>query len=111
MRHNRDEVIKRITQEFERLDQLVSNLSSDEWNQRLRRPEGKDPWTVKDALAHITHWKADVARSARGLPRPPEERGLQETDGNHLIYMRWRNRSPRKFLPGTGRYSKMCWLH
>ena len=62
------------------------------------RPESKEPWMVKDALAHITYWRADVARSARGRRRPPEERGLGENDANHLIYMRWRDRSPQEVL-------------
>jgi hypothetical protein len=53
---------------------------------------------VKDALAHITHWKADVARSARGQRQPPEERGLNESDGNHLIFVRWHDRSPKEVL-------------
>jgi len=98
MRHNREEVIERTNQEFELLDQLVANLSVDDWNRPLLRPETKDPWTVKDALAHITHWKADVARSALGKPRPVEERGLNESDGNHLVYMRWHDRSPQEVL-------------
>jgi len=53
---------------------------------------------MKDALAHITHWKADVACSARGQPRLPEQRGLAETQANHLIYLRWRDRSPQEIL-------------
>ncbi len=98
MRHNREEVIERIIREFELLDHLVASLTNEDWERYLLRPEAKEPWTVKDALAHITHWKADVARSARGQRRPPEERGLQENDANHLIYMRWRNRSPQDVL-------------
>ena len=98
MRHTREEVIQRTIQEFDLLDQLVANLSEADWQRPLPRPETKDPWTVKDALAHITHWKADVIRSIRGQRIPPEERGLNETDGNHLIYMRWRDRSPQEVL-------------
>jgi hypothetical protein len=98
MRHNREEVIERTIREFELLDHLVASLSNEDWERLLLRPETKDPWTVKDALAHITHWKADVVRSARRQPIPPEERGLGETDGNHLIYMRWRDRSPQEVL-------------
>jgi hypothetical protein len=98
MRHNREEVIKRTIREFELLDRLVASLTDEEWERRLLRPETKDPWTVKDTLVHITHWKADVARSARGQRRPPEERGLGESEGNHLIYMRWRDRSPEEIL-------------
>ena len=98
MRHEREEVIQRAVREFERLDQLVAGLTDEDWARPLRRPETKDPWTVKDALAHITHWKADVARSARGGPIPLEERGLNETEGNRLVYLRWRDRSPREVL-------------
>jgi uncharacterized damage-inducible protein DinB len=98
MRHNREQVIERTIREFELLDHLVASLTDEDWARLLGRPETKDPWTVKDALAHITHWKADVARSVRGQRRPPEERGLRENDANHLIYVRWRDRSPQEVL-------------
>jgi hypothetical protein len=98
MRHTREEVIERTIREFERLDRLVAGLADDDWERPLPRPEGKDRWTVKDALAHITHWKADVTRSIRRQRRPPEERGLNETDENRLIYTRWRDRLPQEVL-------------
>ena len=98
MRHTRKEVIKRTVREFERLDRLVSNLSDEEWNRLLARSETKDPWTVKDALAHITNWKADTVRKIKKLPIPAEEKGLNWTDGNHLIYERWRDRAPQEVL-------------
>jgi len=98
MRHNREEVIHRTILEFELLDHLVANLSDEDWERPLLRSETKEPWTVKDALAHITHWKADVARSARKQRRPPEERGLKINEGNHLIYLRWSERSPQEVL-------------
>jgi hypothetical protein len=98
MRHTRSEVIKRTIREFELLDDLVAGLANHDWRRLLPRPETKAPWTVKDALAHITHWKADVARSVRKQPRPIEERGLNINDGNRLIYIRWRDRSPRRVL-------------
>jgi uncharacterized damage-inducible protein DinB len=98
MHHNREELVERTIREFELLDMLVGSLSKEDWELPLKRPESKDPWTVKDALAHITHWKADILRSIRGQRRPPEERGLQENDGNHLVYMRWRDRSPQEVL-------------
>ncbi len=98
MRHNRGEVIRRTIREFELLDQLVANLTDEEWNRPLPRSESKDPWTVKDALAHITHWKADVTRSARRQHRPVEERGLKINEGNHLVYARWHHRSPQEVL-------------
>lgn len=98
MRHSRDEVIERTIREFELLDHLVANLSSKDWRRLVPRPEEKEPWTVKDTLAHITHWKADVARSIRRQRRPPEERGLKINDGNHLIYTRWHDRPAREVL-------------
>jgi hypothetical protein len=98
MRHNREEVIERTVREFEMLDGLVARLASEGWEWLVPRPEGKDAWTVKDAVAHVTHWKADVARSIRGQRRPAEERGLAESEANHLIYMRWRDRSPQEIL-------------
>jgi len=98
MRHKREEVIERTIREFELLDHLVASLSNEDWERLLPRPEAKEPWTVKDALAHITHWKADAARSARRQRRPTEERGLNVNEGNHLIYMRWRERAPQEVL-------------
>ncbi len=98
MQHNRDEVIERTVREYELLDQLVANLSSKDWRRLVPRPEAKEPWTVKDALAHITHWKADVIRSIRRQHKPPEERGLAINDANHLIYVRWHYRPPREVL-------------
>lgn len=98
MRHTREEVIMRAVQEFERLDRVVDNLPAEDWNRPLPRPEGKDPWTVKDTLAHIVHWKADVIRKIKRQPVPPEEKGLNWTDGNRLIYERWRDRTAEEVL-------------
>jgi len=98
MQHSREDVIQRTVQEFEHLDDLVNNLTDEEWNRFISRPETKDPWTVKDTLAHITHWKADTVRKIRKQPIPPEEKGLNWTDGNRLIYQRWRDRSPQEVL-------------
>ena len=95
MRHTREEVIKRTIQEFERLDRLVNNLTDEDWNRLLTRPETKDPWTVKDALAHITHWKADIVRKNQGTTHNGGGERVNWTDGNHLIYERWRDRSPQ----------------
>ncbi len=98
MGHTREEVIDRAIRKFELLDHLVAGLSEQDWERPLGWPEGKDAWTVKDAVAHITYWKAGVARSARGEHLPPEERGLQLNDRNHLIYKRRHDRSPQEVL-------------
>lgn len=55
MRHTRAEVIRRAIREFKLLDRLDSKLTNEEWKRLLPRPETKDPWTVKDALVHITY--------------------------------------------------------
>ena len=98
MGHTRAEVMRRAAREFKLLDGLVTGLSAAEWRRPVPRSETKDPWTVKDVLAHITHWKEGVALSARGQHRPPKERKLNITDGNRLVYARWRKRSPREVL-------------
>ncbi len=98
MHHTRNSVIKRTITEFKRLDRLVAGLTDEDWEQPLLRPESKDPWTVKDALAHITFWKAEAARVARRQRRPAEERGLNLEQTNHLVYERWRDRSPEEVL-------------
>jgi len=98
MQHSRQEVFQRTIREFELLDHLVANLSGKEWMQPVPRPEGKDPWTIKDTVAHITHFKADVIRSIHRKPKPTEVRGLGESAENHLIYLRWSDRSPQEVL-------------
>src|SRR5512141_1985519 len=97
MPHTRDEVIKRAIREFRLLDRLVARLSAEEWRKVVPRPETKEPWTVKDALAHITYWKAAVAREARGKPMLPEL-SLRPTELNHLVYVRYHKRSAREVL-------------
>lgn len=98
MRHDRDEVIARVTAEFELLDAFLAGLSPADWQRLLPRVESKDAWTVKDAVAHVLYWKANTARAMRRQPRPAEERGLQVNALNHLVYLRWRDRSPEEVL-------------
>lgn len=98
MRHTREEVTQRAIHEFDLLDRLIANLSEADWQRPVPRPDGKDHWTVKDTVAHVTHWKADVIRAMRRLPVPTEERGLNWTDGNRLVYLRWRDRSTADVL-------------
>jgi hypothetical protein len=98
MRHTRGEVMKRATAEFRAVDRLVAKLTAAQWKKPVPRPETKEPWTVKDVLAHITYWRLGVALSAGGRRRPAEESRLNITGLNHLIYMRWRGRSPKEVL-------------
>ena len=94
MRHTRKEVIGRTRREFARLDRLVTGLRPIDWARLVPRPPTRDPWTVKDAIAHIVYWKAHTARVFRGQRRPPEMRGLDVNQINRLIYERWRRRRP-----------------
>ena len=79
------------------MDRLVAGLTAAEWRQAVPRPAAKEPWTVKDALAHITYWKAGVAREARGRRMPPEQ-SLKPTELNHRVYVRYHKRSAREVL-------------
>jgi hypothetical protein len=72
----------------------VSRLQAADWRRLVPRPETKDAWTVKDALAHITYWKEHSARVFAGVKRPPELKGLEVNQINAVIYRRWRNRRP-----------------
>ena len=98
MRHTRKTVIARTRAEFAKLDRLVARLRPADWKRRVPRPEARDPWTVKDALAHIVYWKAHTARVFRGERRPVEMRGLDVNQINRLVYRRWRRRTPRELV-------------
>src|SRR5438128_9739634 len=94
MRHNKKDVIARTRREFAILDRLVRRLRAADWQRRVPRPPTRDPWTVKDALAHILYWKEHSARVFRGEKRPAEMKGLEVNQINALIYRRWRKRRP-----------------
>ena len=98
MRHTRRSVIARTRREFAALDRLVARLRPADWRRRVPRPPTRDPWTVKDALAHIVYWKEHTARVIRGERRLPEMRGLDVSQINRLVYRRWRHRRPSAVL-------------
>jgi hypothetical protein len=98
VRHTKREVLARTRREFAILDRLVSRLGPADWKRRAPRPPGRDPWTVKDALAHIVYWKEHSARVFRGERRLPEMRGLDVNQINRLVYRRWRRRGPRELV-------------
>ena len=98
MRHKKRDVIARTRREFAILDRLVKRLRAADWKRRVPRPPTRDPWTVKDALAHIVYWKEHSARVFRGERRLPEMRGLDVNAINRLIYRRWRRRPPRELV-------------
>jgi Mycothiol maleylpyruvate isomerase N-terminal domain len=98
VRHTKTEVIARTRREFAILDRLVARLRPADWKRRVPRPSTRDPWTVKDALAHIVYWKEHSARVFRGERRLPEMRGLDVNGINRLIYRRWRRRRPAQLV-------------
>ena len=98
MRHTRKQVVARTRREFAELDRLVARLRPADWTRRVPRPPTRDPWTVKDALAHIVYWKEHTGRVIRGERRPPEMRGLDVEQINRVIYRRWRRRRPIEVL-------------
>src|SRR5262245_54913168 len=94
MRHTRQQVLARTRREFAGLDRLVKRLRPADWRRRVPRPPTRDPWTVQDALVHIVYWKSHTLRVMRGERRPPEMRGLDVSQINRLVYLRWRRRRP-----------------
>jgi Mycothiol maleylpyruvate isomerase N-terminal domain len=98
MRHTRRDVLDRTRREFARLDRLVARLRPADWKRPVPRPPTRDPWTVKDALAHIVYWKEHTARVIRGERRLPEMRGLGVNQINRLIYERWHPRRPAEVI-------------
>ncbi|HEY7540107.1 MAG TPA: maleylpyruvate isomerase N-terminal domain-containing protein [Methylomirabilota bacterium] len=98
MRHRKPDVIARTRREYAALDRLVRRLRPADWTRRVPRPPIRDPWTVKDALAHIVYWKEHSARVFRGERRLPEMRGLDVNAINRLIYRRWRRRRPAELV-------------
>ena len=98
MGHTRRTVIARTRREFTQLDPLVRRLRPDDWRRRVPRPAGRDAWTLKDALAHIVYWKAHTGPVLPGERRPPELRGLDVNQINHLVFARWRRRRPSEVI-------------
>ena len=98
MRHTRKDIIDRARREFARLDRLVRGLRRADWKRRVPRPPTRDPWTVKDTLAHIVYWKEHTARVIRGERRPPKMRGLDVNQINRVIYQGWRRRRPSEVV-------------
>lgn len=96
--HTRDQVVQRTVVEFELLDRLIGRLQEEDWERRVPRPEGRDPWTVRDALVHIVWWKELTTRVIRRQRRPPEFRGLSVPEVNRLVYERWRDRPPAEVV-------------
>jgi len=88
MIHTREELVERTITEFAIMDRLVEGIPNAGWDLPLLWIEPRDPWTVKDAFAHTTYWKADTARFVRGQRRPKEIRGVH--DSNRYVFEQYR---------------------
>ena len=92
------DVIARVQREYRALDRTVRRLTP----AVLRRPAferfKREPWTVKDALAHIIAWKRFTALSLRGERRPPRYRGLEVMAANTKLYRDWHHKSAREVV-------------
>src|ERR1043165_5767904 len=84
MIHTREELVERTISEFVLMDRLAERIPEAGWGLPLLWVEPRDAWTVKDAFAHVTFWKADTARFVRGLRRPVEIRGAH--DSSHRVF-------------------------
>jgi hypothetical protein len=101
MRHTRESVLERVTSEFALLDESVSKLKPADWKRPVGRPESKDPWTLKDALAHVTHWKAESVRVIRREKRSEGSAALAKmtiNESNHRIYDEWKDKPVKDVL-------------
>lgn len=101
MIHTRDSVLERVTSEFALLDDAVSKLEPADWKRPVGRPESKDPWTLKDALAHVLVWKAESARVFRRDKRSPEAAALAKltiNESNHRIYEQFKDKPLKEVL-------------
>lgn len=93
VRHSRAEVEARAIREHRELDALARRLRPAEWDLLVPRRVASDPWTVKDAFAHVVFWKSWSARVIRG-ERPPEVfRGLHAHRVNRIVWADWRDAS------------------
>src|SRR2546421_7527856 len=87
-----------VRREFDALDRLIAGLEPGDWARPVPRPETRDPWTVKDAVAHVLYWKLLTTCHIRGLGRPAEDRGVDGQQINRRVYELWRDRSPDEVM-------------
>ena len=126
---SREAVIAATVKAFERLDTVVGDVPLKALQTRMPfAPDAIDPWQVKDAVAHVTHYKARAVHrlvGRRDAPLSADEQRFDEYWGrqewadlegadhvlprmdaftrrrhglNHLVYERWRDSSPREVL-------------
>jgi len=94
----RADVIARVEQEYRALDRAVRRLTPAAMRQPAFKRTRREPWTVKDALAHIVVWKRFTARSLRGERRPAPYRGLDGMAANAKLYHTWHRKSAREVV-------------
>jgi hypothetical protein len=124
---SRDAVINATVAAFRRLDDVLGVVRPSALETpMLFASESIDAWRIKDAVAHVTHYKARAVhrlikgrakevpeRDLDGYWAPEEWAALEAADHvlprldartrrrhglNHLVYERWRDRSAREVL-------------
>jgi uncharacterized damage-inducible protein DinB len=100
MRHTRESVLERVIDEYGALEAAIAKLHTSDRQHLLGEREGKDPWTVKDSLAHVTYWKARSMRRFRGERRKPGEAPEPRSviDANHMVFEEWKDRSQEDII-------------
>jgi hypothetical protein len=123
---SRDAVINAAVAAFTRLDDVIGAVRPSALDApMLFASESIDAWRIKDAVAHVTHYKARAVHRLKGRANnardgdldgywdPDEWAALEAADRvlprldertrrrhglNHLVYERWRDRSAREVL-------------
>ncbi len=97
--HTRAEVIARANDGYAATERLIAGLSPRDWRRPLLfAADARDRWTVKDAIAHLTYWRSDVARIARAERRSPQERRAIGSDPSHFVFLRFRDLTPEELV-------------
>ena len=123
----REDVIAQTVDAYERLDRVLDTVPKrDLAKPMLFSADSIDPWRVKDAVAHVTHYKARVVhRLTKDWPDDywaseawdeleSSDRTLATMDArtrrrhgrNHLVYVRWRDASIDEVLAWHRRVHK-----
>lgn len=95
IRRTKARVIQRVEAEYRALDRAVRSLTPNAFHRAAFERVKREPWTVKDALAHVVAWKHFTVLSLRRERRPAEYRGLTTVVANAKLYRSWHRKSAR----------------
>ena len=98
MIHTKRRTLARIEAEYRALDRAVRRLAPADFRRPAFQAEARERWTVKDALAHIVWWKANMHRAITKAPQRPGWSKLTVRQANKKIYDEWHRTSPRELV-------------